>query len=321
MNMRSRLRKYKRLVKYVIESVQDVTRMWKAVDLKGDNRSKLEGSIIRHYHVLEKGLSMMDFRPRFGVGIVRRLCDLLIEWEQSHSTCVKNEQVASAYSVLKCYKSRHFELGVDVSDVFKGFENIFEKDFPAELGGVKLPTRISAEDGLAFERVITSRSSIRWFDSSAAIDYKLIEDATRLAISTPSVCNRQTWRLHSYTGGEINKLLACQNGNRGFGQQIPLLLVVTSDLSYFTGPSERYQAWVDGGMFAMSLILALHAKGLGSVCLNWSANNEQDKALRSVSGVADEERIIMLIGVGHPRFDTPIPNSIRRPYDTVLTQH
>jgi nitroreductase len=264
---------------------------------------------------------MMDFRPRFGVEVARGLCGLLLEWEQSHGTCTKNEQVASAYSVLQCYKSKHLKLGVDTSDIFENFESVFEKHFSAELGGVKLPTRITAEDGLAFKRVITSRSSIRWFDGNAAIDSKLIEDATSLAISTPSVCNRQTWRVHSYTGEEIQKLLECQNGNRGFGQQIPMLLVVTSDLSYFTGPSERNQAWVDGGMFAMSLALALHSIGLGSVCLNWCTNNKQDKALRSISGISDEERIIMLIGVGYPRFDIPIPYSIRRPYDTVLTQH
>src|SRR3546814_8739546 len=68
----------------------------------------------------------------------------------------------------------------------------------------------------------------------------------------------------------IDRALSLQNGNRGFGHEIPCLLILCTDLSAFDTAGERYQHWIDGGMFSMSLVWALHALGYSSCCLNWS---------------------------------------------------
>ena len=49
-----------------------------------------------------------------------------------------------------------------------------------------------------------------------------------------------------------------------------MLLIIAMDLKAFVPAHERYQHWIDGGMFSMSIIYALHSLGLSSCCLNWS---------------------------------------------------
>jgi nitroreductase len=136
--------------------------------------------------------------------------------------------------------------------------------------------------------------------------------AVDLAMRSPSVCNRQTARIHVFTGEDAQRALSFQSGNRGFGHRIPMVIIVTSDLRYFTGTAERYQGWIDGGMFSMLLLLALHAQGLGAVSLNWSVNNERDRELRNAVAIPEYERVIMLIGCGFPSPDGLVPVSSRR---------
>lgn len=59
------------------------------------------------------------------------------------------------------------------------------------------------------------------------------------------------------------------------------------------------QPWTDGGMFAMSFVLGLHAQGLGSVCLNWSKLPAVDRTFRSRFTIEDDELIVMLVAFGH----------------------
>ena len=71
--------------------------------------------------------------------------------------------------------------------------------------------------------------------------------------------------VHAYDDERQQQVIAVQ-GNAGFGDRVPLVLVITSDLQTFFAPEERNQAWIDGGMFAMSLVHALHSLGLASCC-------------------------------------------------------
>jgi hypothetical protein len=97
---------------------------------------------------------------------------------------------------------------------------------------------------------------------------------------------------------------------KGFAEQIDKLLVITNKLTGFWDSGERNQCWIDGGMFSMSLILGLHAKGLGTCCLNWSKTAVVDRVMRKLLGLPDSEVIIMLLAVGH------IPDSLNVAYSS-----
>ena len=95
------------------------------------------------------------------------------------------------------------------------------------------------------------------------------------------------------------QLLSYQNGNRGFGHKLGVVLMVTVDLRHFDLIGERNQGWIDGGLFAMSLVYGLHAASLGTCMLNWSEDCESDKAIRKAFNIPDYEIIITMIGAGH----------------------
>jgi nitroreductase len=51
-------------------------------------------------------------------------------------------------------------------------------------------------------------------------------------------------------------------------------------------------------MFAMSLIYALHAQGLGTCCLNWSVEPDKDRSLKDDLALPESYAIGMMIAVG-----------------------
>jgi nitroreductase len=88
---------------------------------------------------------------------------------------------------------------------------------------------------------------------------------------------------------------------------------VTSDLKCFTGVTERNEAYVDGGMFAMSLLYALHHQGVGACPLNWMVPSSVDAKLRRVLPIPQNEKVIMVISVGHMPDKLRVAKSVRRP--------
>jgi nitroreductase len=189
-----------------------------------------------------------------------------------------------------------------------------------QAGGILAITRaeIHAAGKVDIESFLTSRHSIRHFDDRSVAE-ELIQRAVSLAISTPSVCNRQAWKARVFKDPKHKKvILDLQNGNRGFGEQIDTLIVVTCDLQSFMSVGERNEAWIDGGMFSMSLVLALHSVGLGTCCLNWSVRQEQDRELRDTIAVPEAEVIVMLIAVGHIPERLSVARSARKPLNDVL---
>ncbi|WP_272818753.1 nitroreductase family protein [Prescottella equi] len=168
-----------------------------------------------------------------------------------------------------------------------------------------------------FEAIARSRSSVRNF-GPGIVDVSIIEACVRIAQTSPSVCNRQSARVRSYARGEgADAVLALQNGNRGFGATASHVLLVTSDLTAFLTPGERNQAFIDGGMFAMTLVYALHDRGVDSCCLNWSTVRSQDRKLRALLGLPEEEVVMMMIAIGFASENSSVTKSPQRDVNRV----
>jgi nitroreductase len=310
---------------FFIESFLDARKYMRAADFSavtGQTLAEhLEADIVRLYHQIEKGLAMRDFRPRFGVKLLSALIPRLEEWNRRFpcsDDAVQNRQVKGAYEALKEYTKRHEALGIDVEDLVPREMIRSTTSGEGNLAGVKQLRKVSESDRDAFRRVVETRVSVRDFQVNRIPEHNKVERAIEAAIWSPSVCNRQTWRVHVYEGERAQEVLSLQNGNRGFGHNIPMVLIVTSDMRYFTGTPERYQAWIDGGLFSMTLLLALHAEGLGAVSLNWCVNNQRDNRLRRAGGIPDGERIMMLIGCGYSSENAMVPLSMRRPVEEII---
>lgn len=261
------------------------------------NIGQLEGKIIAHYHVLEKGMSHPTPKNCFSIPIVKNLIKLINVYD---SLCFsRSKQVEVAAGVLKKYINFHSNqkcLSSEIIDKVSRIDsNIQTKPSFLEFSR----DEYFKFSDLPFKEFALSRYTVRDFIEKN-VELSSIENAIKIAQKTPSVCNRQTFKAHVLTKKtDILNHLNFQTGNRGFGTKINKLIIITSDINLFEGPKERNQLFIDGGMFAMSLLYALHHLKLGAVCLNWSYNKKQNNSLHALGLVPENEKVILFIGVGH----------------------
>ena len=294
---------------------------WSAVERKFDNQTQLRARITIGYHKIEKGLSLRAPRPGFGAQAVENLLSDLAEYEEKYGL---DETAQIAINVLLAYYHFNLEHGLKDEQLYQkliALEDMLPNDGSVTCaGGVTIVTKKQIHDAARCDLrpFFESRYSVRHFGPDD-VDMHLIERAVAMAQKTPSVCNRQAWKVYVFGSEEgKRKVLGLQHGNRGFGEQASKVLIVTSELGNFMHLGERNQCWIDGGMYAMSLVYALHSLGLGTCCLNWCVKPEVDQKLRQVVGISDSESIIMMIAVGHLPDELKVAQSPRKKIDEVL---
>ena len=285
-------------------TIYDVRRYSIYSRLFGENtKEKLRASICAHYHVLEKGITMPERRSVFGIDIANSLVKKLELWRQRNYG--NDIQIISAYVVLQRYlecigDTEIAQLSSVIEFMSTGIDSGLASAIDAKGGSAHFRREEYLETTRGdFSQLVTARRSIRHY-STEPVSLSVIEEAVRLSQQSPSVCNRQGakvwWVLESK---KVDEILALQNGNRGFGHLAQALLIVTCDLSIFEGSKERNQAFIDGGLFAMSLLYGLTYKGLGACPLNWCVDAVRDKELHRVTNIPKSNQTIMLISVGH----------------------
>lgn len=280
------------------------------------DRRKRDYKAVKTYHQLEKSLSFRERRAGSGWEAAGNLVHLLGRADAVAVERGYHETVG--VKVLRDFAATADGGGETARRVEAFLQHVREESIE---GGV---IELDAEQLLAGrlddpERFFFSRHSVRDF-RAAPVPRELLRRAIKLAMRTPSVCNRQAWHVYQMDSRDsIDRALALQNGNRGFGHEVPCLLIITADLRAFDTHGERFQHWVDGGMFAMSLSLALHALGLASCLLNWSRGARDDRRLRRVVALDDAHTVITMMAVGHASEKLKVCYSARRPVDSILT--
>jgi len=284
------------------------------------SRGALQASLIRYYHSVEKGLALPAPRPGFAKALLLVLISELRDYLALFGPDGTTDAVVSALRQYISFNERH---QIDVSELRSALDTLVAPSSRVpdhQEGGAEEVTReeIWRHARIELRPFAESRHSIRHF-SDEPVAHETIEKAVQIAQTTPSVCNRQSASVFVVTErSKMNGLLSLQNGNRGFSHQINKLLVVTSRLETFLTPDERHQQWIDGGMFAMTLVFALHSMGVGTCCLNWAVPPAVDRKLRMVSGIPVNHAIIMMIAVGHLPETFRVACSAHRPIEDVL---
>jgi nitroreductase len=281
----------------------------------GDSR-KRDYKAVKTYHRLEKSLSFRQRRAGSGWDAAGDLTHLLCT--AGIGTVARGYHETVGIKVLQDFVACSDGGGQTADRVGAFLQGVSES---SREGGV---IEVTAEQMLAGrledpERFFLSRHSVRDFRPDP-VPLDQLHRAVRLAMKTPSVCNRQAWHVyHLDQRASIDRALALQNGNRGFGHEVPCLLIITADLKAFDTHGERFQHWIDGGMFAMSLVLALHSLGLGACCLNWSRGAGDDLHLRKLVAIDGAHTVITMMAVGYPNEHLKVCYSARRPIDSVIT--
>lgn len=319
--MKAQLKRLKAVLEIVGDAAYDAGRFFRHSQSgrRDLNPAQLRGRMLAKAHSIEKGLSMPDVRPFFGRDALTELSRLMKTFEaqgldRNDPAYLMGRHAVAAY--LEHHRARGLQLPTELDFVHALSA---ERGSP-ELGGVHSVTAatLRAAGRGDFDSVVDSRHSIRSFNADP-IDAATIERAVALAQKSPSVCNRQGCGVYVVGDPSLRKqALAVQGGNRGFGQEIGTLLVVTSDLSIFRDSKERNQGFVDGGLFAMTLMYAVHYLGLGCCPLNWSASRAKDRRLRHLLGIPDNELVILLLGVGNLKPSFEVASSPRRARGDVI---
>ncbi|HNS44904.1 MAG TPA: nitroreductase family protein [Alphaproteobacteria bacterium] len=307
------------VINYIYDSLRYAR--WSPLGGRPKTAGQLAATITMDYHRVEKGLSLPKPRPGFGADVVRRLAYNIPRYAALPG--VNMLPLHASYGALKQWLAySNGAGGTQAEEDAKGALEFLQKKLVGKegTGGAIVLKKSDIQKHLPtdYNAFFESRYSVRNFtDEKVSVD--IIREAVATARKTPSVCNRQSWRVRAFLEPDsCRDVLALQNGNRGFGDQVGGVLLITVDLQSFLSANERYQGWIDGGMFSMSLALALHAQGLGTCCLNWSAAAETDRKLRKLINLPDNELVIMMMAVGHMQDEFKVATSPRIGVDDIL---
>lgn len=281
---------------------------------------QLTARIMYNVHAIEKGLARnSEVRLGFGRTALSDLNDALAVY-LSCGFSDSSFAYVQGVSVIRRYVELHDAAGFDV-----GFlSDIIDPHFRgaadgARAAGTKVIRRSDKLDNGSkhFYELAQGRSSVREF-SGRSVDPTKVTNALRNAAKTPSVCNRQGWKVYWVEDKELARQVL--RHQRGFGyQQMPeVLLTITVSNNAFLSPVERNEAFIDGGLFAMSVMYGLEHEGLAAVPLNAMMYSKDQRAVRSLLDVDDSEMIIMFVAVGDFPEETVVPTSDRKPVESYV---
>lgn len=285
----------------------------------------MSAELLFQYHKLEKGLVMPGTQRLFGIEPASAVMEIIHRWRRAGFSST-DPVFLGGLETLRAYRDRLTERQLDTEGKILPKVNEFLRIVPtaSESSGYPQPlpsAGVASGDAKdAFAQLSNARRSVRDF-LARPVERSLISDVVRLAQLSPSACNRQPCSVYLVSDEEKKRrLLALQNGNRGFGHLAPHIAIVTADERCFFDASERHEPYVDGGLFAMSFILALRAHDIGSCCLNWCVTPDIDQAAHQLFGLADSHRIVMLIAFGYVPDGCLVPRSPRRDVKDVLIE-
>lgn len=289
------------------------------------DQKKMEYTLLRRNHIIEKGMSMRNTRRGFGQ---EKVASLIKDLRRYNSTFNNHHSTFLVYplSTVKAYIAYQKQDGIDVAEIEKDFLLLCrEAGITTESLSVPAGIETMQADQLKsaarsdFATLLYSRHSIRYFQHQQP-PRELLEEALLLASRTPSACNRQAWHTHIFFGDDAHELLRMQTGCNGFCDDIPCCIVVTADMKGFLG-HEPFQCYIDGGLYAQNLINALHYVGLGSIPLSCGFMSDMLLDIQRRFDIPENEVMVVIIGTGVMYDEMKIAISTRRPISSTNNYH
>lgn len=287
---------------------------------KNSNKEEnIKAQLIFYGHSIEKGLSRQNIRLGFGKSVVIKLLEYMEKYDKlgfdKQNYCYLNS-ISIMRKYIELHEQNYFALDY-IPIRYNGMLNKI-KESNTEVGGIvefDLKSRLNRKE-VDFKYLALNRYSIRDYDSSD-VDLGMLNEAIEIALKSPSVCNRQSARVYVINDKkEIKELLNIQGGFNGY-ELPPCLILVTSDIQDFIDISERNQPYIDGGIFAMSLIYALEYQGFATCTLNTMFDRKKMKKTRNLLGIPESENLIVYISVGNFKNKYSVPKSFRYPMSEI----
>lgn len=285
-----------------------------SAERKGDYRF----SILLHVHSIEKGMCMEPARP-FGFEKTQNLIKMLVSYPEEKK---KEFEYQMGISILYAWKEYFDSHNWDKNNYYEKVSEFLRTRVKSEFetGRKEYDFVMNSYDSKLYPEVVLSRHSVRDF-SERELSYNDIEFAVKCFIETPTACNRQMCKVIYVKNQKIKELLdKTIIGLPGFNKQAVKYFVITYDLSAFAYSGERNQGMFNAGLCTMNFVNALHYRGIGSCCLQWSNNHHEDVLVRKALNLSESERISIVIGAGYYKEHNVIPCSVRRKVDDIYTE-
>lgn len=288
-----------------------------------DDIEKMQYTLLRENHVIEKGMSLREPRIGFGQRKVMALIERLFNYAERYLS-VDSEFLRYPLGTIAEYIDFTKKRGVAIDNIESAYAALIErcKVYPdGTRGGVRKEGKreVCLLSAGAYSSCLKSRHSVRYFKMQVGVSRNKLEEALELAQTTPSACNRQAWKTHVYFDNDSINLAKWQGGCRGFEDEIRCSIVVTANLKGFLW-HEAHQAYVDGGLYAMNLINSLHSIGLGTIPLSLGFSCDKLKELDRF-GIPANEVPIIIIGCGELEDEFKVAISTRKPISRTNTFH
>lgn len=299
-----------------------LTTLYNASHHMDDDMEKMQYTLLRENHVIEKGMSMRNPRKGFGQ---QKVSELLKRLQKYYALYGDKDLDFLKYplATIKKYIEYTEANGVKIESIKNEYKNIASHFDASEIrshAGIQEVTKefIFSTCNSNFKSLLNSRHSIRYF-SDKPVDRKIIVEALELAQRTPSACNRQGWKTHVFQGDKSVELMKWQGGCHGFEEELKNSILVTANLKAFLS-YEVHQAYVDGGLYAMNLINAIHSLGLGCIPLSCGFEYEKLQGL-SAFGIPENEVPIVIVAFGNLPDKFKVAVSTRKDINLTNTFH
>lgn len=137
----------------------------------------------------------------------------------------------------------------------------------------------------------------------------------KLCEHTPSACNRQSWKIYIFKDREKRQeLFNLQLGCNGFSEDMQYAILICGDIRGYN-INELYQLYVDGGIYSMNLLYALHYLGVAAIPLTMAHKKSRTKLIKKRLDIPENEMPVLLIGVGSYKEQYKVAVSERKSFE------
>ena len=283
---------------------------------RNKNPRKMETDLAIRAHALEKGMSIGSVKVGFGKQKVR---NLLKDLQHYLNIDGHLEFACDVCTVIEKYILFNQYVGADMNDIISLLDdfcmkNSIQIDSNADAGiYVKNLSKLADERKSSFEVFSQSRFSVRDFGKEK-VDFNKILSALKMCERTPSACNRQSYKIYVYKDELLkNKIFEMQGGCNGFYEDMQIAILICGDQRGYN-INELHQVYVDGGIYAMNLLYALHYEGLAAIPLTMGQKQGKIALIKKEMDITEYEMPCVLIGVGTYKDEYKVAVSKRKDF-------
>ena len=282
-------------------------------------KEKIGYGIILEAHALEKG--MTNLSPRhFGSSKVNKIINYLEDYHYNNwdTDYAYNLGVSVLIEYCNFYERNNWQ---DKEEYKRTKEYIKNKKTDVLSGAhIIYKNEFISDTSIDYKKFLESRHSFRQY-LKKKISESDFKKCVEMSLLSPSACNRQMCKIYYAKSDNIKKsIMKFCHGLTNFDNESVNLFIITYDVSSLCDVGEINQGMFNAGLFAMNFVNSMHSLGIGSCFLQYNVLKEEDRKMKSILTIPDNEQVAVVIAAGYYPDKSVITYSSRKPIEEVYRQ-